>query len=337
MINTAAKFELGLAFAAVLITVGIAAGVADPGAMALLLGVTGCIAITGVALAGSGFHDRAPIYVSPQDAPPLEMVSGGPSRAPRPSLWPLVAAVAGGLVALGLAVNSGLVIIGVVLAVLATAGWLAQVWREDPSFTPSEGARVSTRLLTPVGLPVMALCLIAVIVISVSRVLLTLPRAGSIIVAFCLALLTLVGFFALSARPNLKRNSLVALAGVAIVALVTAGSLSAAHGYRTFDTKPPPGPILEVAHNTAFQQKTITVTAGTLSRIEFKNLDRGTYHNVAVYGANGTTPIWAGEPIAGVRKIVYQTSFNLPPGKYVFRCNFHPTSMVGTFVVKAAS
>lgn len=337
MINTAAKFELGLAFAAVVIAVGIAVGVADPGAMALMLGVAGCIAITGVALASSGFHDRAPTYISPQDAPPLQMVSGGPSRAPRPSIWPLVGAAAGGLVALGLAIDSGLVIIGVVLAVLATAGWLAQVWREDPSFTPSEGAHVSTRLLTPVGLPVMALCLIAVIVISVSRVLLTLPRTGSIIVAFVLALLTLLAFFALSTRPNLNRNRLVALAGVAIVALVAAGSVSAAHGYRTFENKPPPGPFVEVARNTAFQQKTITVTAGTLTRIEFENRDRGTFHNVAVYGADGTTPIWAGEPIPGVRKIVYQTTFNLPPGKYVFRCNFHPTSMVGTFIVKAAS
>ncbi|MGH9124693.1 MAG: cupredoxin domain-containing protein, partial [Acidimicrobiales bacterium] len=69
----------------------------------------------------------------------------------------------------------------------------------------------------------------------------------------------------------------------------------------------------------------------------FDNRDRGTYHNVAVYGANGTTPLWAGEPISGVRKIVYQTTFDLAPGSYTFRCNFHPTSMVGTFIVQPAS
>jgi len=345
MINSAAKFELGLFLVALALAVGVGAAISDPGSFVLVLGVCGCILLSSVALAVSGFNDRAPRF-PPGDVPPVQMISAGPGRVPRSSPWPMVGALALGLVAIGLAVGATFVAIGVVVGLLATAGWLAQAWREDPTYTASESAHISSRLLMPYGLPVMALTLIAVIVISVSRILLTLPRAGSIILAFALALGLLFAFFFLSARPNLRRNSLVALSGVAIVALVTAGSLSAAHGYRTFDNKPPAGPTVVVAQGLAFKQKTITVTQGQLARIEFKNLDRGTYHNVAVYsctgvcaasGSNATTAIWAGEPIEGDKKILYSNTFNLPPGTYVFRCNFHPTSMVGVFVVKASS
>lgn len=337
MINSAAKYVLGLAFTTLLLGIGAAGLVHDPGAFAFLVGLAGCLAITGVVLAGAGLNDRAPVYLSPHDAPPVQLVSGGPSRAPSPSPWPFLAAVAAGFIGLGLAINHVLVIIGVVVGVLTLAGWLSQAWREDPSFSRREGAWVSGRLITPVGLPVIALLLIAVIVISISRILLTLPRAGSILVAFCLALALLFAFFALSSRPHLTRNSLIVAAGFSVVVLVAAGSVSAATGYRTFEHPPPAGPILEIAQNTAFKLKTITVTEGQLVRITFDNRDRGTYHNVAVYGANGTTPLWAGEPIAGVHKIVYQNTFNLAPGTYTFRCNFHPTSMVGTFIVQPAS
>lgn len=335
MINSAAKYLFGLALATLVIAVGVAALVRDPGAFAFLVGIAACLAITGVVLTGAGLEDRAPVYFSPHDAPPVQLVSAGPSRAPAPSPWPFVAAVAGGFIGLGLAISSGLVIVGVVIGVLTIAGWMSQAWREDPSFTPRQGAVVSGRLLTPVGLPVMALALIAVIVISISRILLTLPRAGSIIVAFLLALALLVAFFALSSRPHLTRNSLIVAAGFSVVILVAAGSVSAANGYRTFEHAPPAGPIVEVAQNTAFKLKTIIVTQGELVRISFDNRDRGVYHNVAVY--DGTTPLWAGQPIDGVRKITYQNTFDLAPGTYTFRCNFHPTSMVGTFIVKPSS
>jgi plastocyanin len=336
MINTAAKIQLLLAAAALVLAIGLLSTVGDPGGFVIILGVSFAVAFSGLALTGSGFKDRAPVFLSPADAPPVQMVSMGRSRSVRPSPWPLVGALAVGLVAVGLAVGSSVVEVGVVVGLAAAAGWLAQAWREDPTYTPSEAARVSGRLLAPVGFPLMALGLIAVIVISVSRVLLTLPRVGSIVTAFVGALGLLLAFFALSSRPHLARKSLVLLAGVAIAGVVTAGSVSAANGYRTFD-KLGTGPetVNVIAHNTAFQLKTITVTQGKLTAITFHNIDP-IYHNVAVYTDSGG-PVWDGEPIKGNKKITYEHVFNLPPGTYTFRCDFHPTSMIGTFIVKAAS
>ncbi len=334
MFNTIAKIELGLAAAALVMAVGVAVAADDPGGFVLLFGVALAVTLAGLALAGSGFRDRAPRLAPGADNPPLQMVSVGRTQVPRSSPWPLAGALALGLVAIGLAVGHAVVEVGLILGLVTAGGWLSQAWREDPSFTRTEGTRVSSRLLTPFGLPIMAVGLIGVIVISISRILLTLPRAGSIGAAFVLAALLLVVFFTLSSRPHLGRNSLVFLGGFAVVAVVGAGSVSAANGYRTFD-HPETGaaPLTVVAHNTAFNTKSITVTEGQLATITFKNLDP-IYHNIAVYSDSGV-PYWNGEPIKGVKKITYTHTFDMPPGTYTFRCDFHRTSMIGTLVVQA--
>jgi len=36
-----------------------------------------------------------------------------------------------------------------------------------------------------------------------------------------------------------------------------------------------------------------------------------------------------------VKKITYNQVFTVAPGTYTFRCDFHPTAMIGTFTVKA--
>ena len=46
-------------------------------------------------------------------------------------------------------------------------------------------------------------------------------------------------------------------------------------------------------------------------------------------------PIWNGEPIAGVKTITYTHVFS-DPGTYSFRCDFHPTVMIGTFIVQGS-
>jgi plastocyanin len=335
MFNTVSKFEFGLAAAALLLAIGATVVDNDPAAFVLIFGVCSVLLLSALAIAISGFQDQATEYPATEDAPPVQMITVGSADAPRPSIWPFAGALALGIVAIGVAVDHTLVLIGLACGALIAAGWLSQAWRADPAFTPREGARISGRLLTPVGLPIMALSLIVIIVASVSRILLALPRAGSILVAFVLAICLLLAFFALSARPNLGRNTLVFLGGFAVVAVVSAGSVSAANGYRTFEHHDTgPGPLTIQAKGTAFNRMTLTVIAGQHTTITFKNLDP-VYHNVAVYSNDGT-PYWNGEPIKGSKKITYNHVFDMAPGTYTFRCDFHPTSMVGTFIVQAA-
>jgi plastocyanin len=330
--NTAAKLLFAMAAIAVGLAVGLQIAVGDLAGFVVLMGIFVAAALAGLALTGSGIANRAPRFGA--DAPPVEMVAVDPTMPSRPSLWPLVAAVAVGLLAVGLAVGRTLVTIGVVAALIAAVGWLAQDWREDPAFTPREGAKLGDRLIAPFGLPALALVLIAIIVISVSRVLLAVPKDASIAIAGCMAVLLLVAFFFLASRPRIARGGMIFLSGFAVVSLVAAGSVSAAAGYRTFEHPTDTSKDIVVhAQNTQYTERQITVKAGQPARITFINDDKGTYHNIAVYSKTpGGDPLWNGEPIRGVKKILYEQVFSRP-GTFSFRCDFHPTSMIGTFTV----
>jgi plastocyanin len=332
--NTAATSQLGLAAVALVSAIVYGMVTGDPAIFILNMGVFVAFVLAALAMTGSAIQDRAPHYLPADGAPPLEMVSLDHSLLSPPSGVPLLAAVAAGVFALGLAVGPALIWIGLVLAVITAGSWLAQCFREDPSYTPREGERVSQRLLAPVGLPVLAVGLILVIVASVSRVLLAVSKNASVAIAFGLAVLVLVFFFIVASRPRLSRMTLTLLSGAALAAVIAAGSAGAASGYRTFEKHETGQPVLsEVAQNTSYRVGSFTVPAGQDVRITFDNLDSGIYHNIAVYTGNpGGTPIWTGQPVRGVKKITYTAQFN-QPGQFAFRCDFHPTAMTGTFTV----
>ena len=310
----------------------------------LLLGIALATALGGLVLSVAGIKDSAPRWPAPggvaaQQMPPLETTPVDRSLLTRPSFMPFFAAVVLGVFGVGLAAGHAVVIVGLILGVFVTAGWLAQCWREDPSFTGPEGAWISDRLLAPFGFPLIALTLVGIIVLSISRILLAVPKAASVAIALVLAVLLLVVFFALARQHKVNRTVIVTMGGFAFVALIAAGSYSAAAGFRTFEhpaaaSTPPPTTV--VAQGTAYKTKEITVTQGRVASIVFHNLDAGTYHNIAVYTErSGGSPVWNGQPIQGTKKITYNQVFTVPPGTYTFRCDFHPTAMIGTFTVKA--
>jgi plastocyanin len=330
--NTAAKLEFALAAVALGLGIGLQLSVVEPTGFYLLLSIATAALLAGLALTGSGLPDSARRYGS--DAPPVEMVSTDQSVIARPSVWPLAAALAAGVFGVGLAVGDTVVIIGIGLAFIAAAGWLAQSWQEDPAFTPREGIKLSDRLIAPIGLPLLALGLVAVIVLSVSRILLAVPKDASIAIAGVFAVLLLAAFFFLAARPRVPKSAFVVLSGFAVVSVVAAGSVSAASGYRTFEhpTEAATVPVVR-AQGLKYNVQQLTVKAGDVTRITFENLDKGVYHNIAVYSQPvGGQPVWNGEPIAGVKKIAYAHVF-ATAGTYSFRCDFHPTTMVGFFTV----
>jgi len=101
-------------------------------------------------------------------------------------------------------------------------------------------------------------------------------------------------------------------------------------------TTMPPGqtiPLSLVAKNNAFNISTITVPAGAAVVMTFDNQDRFP-HNVALYtDSTARTTIYKGVIITGPKVITY--TFNAPsqPGTYFFRCDVHPSTMTGSFIV----
>lgn len=331
MINTAAKMEFGVAAVALVLAVGYAfAESGDPGGFVLLMAVFLVAASAGLALTLSGVRDVAARYAAQE--PPLESVSVDRSLLTRPSYWPPIAAASAGALAVGLATGRVVVWVGVVLSVLVAGLWLAQDWREDPGWTPRLEARTSDRLVAPLALPVLALALVAVIVVSVSRILLAVSKHASVAIAFAFALALLVAFFVVASRPRLGRRALAALSSVALIALVSAGSVGAAHGERRFEQHVSPGPTFNiVAQNISYNVGQLTAPAEQPVTIHFTNRDgKDIYHDIAVY-TPAKQPVVAGEPVHGGQRLTYH--FQFAAGSYVFRCDFHPT-MVGTLTVQ---
>ncbi|MGZ8625008.1 MAG: cupredoxin domain-containing protein, partial [Actinomycetota bacterium] len=73
--------------------------------------------------------------------------------------------------------------------------------------------------------------------------------------------------------------------------------------------------------------------AGKPFSIAFDNQDPGVPHNVAIYTDDSATEsLFVGELVPGPKKVTYEVG-PLDPGTYFFRCDVHPTTMTGTFVV----
>ena len=118
--------------------------------------------------------------------------------------------------------------------------------------------------------------------------------------------------------------------------MLIAGSLAACGGGgggSTHATCKPSGTNLRItAANTAFDTDCLAAPANRAFTIAFANDDPGTPHNVHILTAGGAT-LFKGELTTGTKTVTYDVSA-LKPGTYTFRCDVHPDTMHGTFIVR---
>ncbi len=93
----------------------------------------------------------------------------------------------------------------------------------------------------------------------------------------------------------------------------------------------PSGTTLKIsAENLAFNTDCLAVNAGKPFKILFDNKDAGVPHNVSIY--DGTTSLFAKTALPGPGVVTYDVGA-LTAGSYTFRCDIHPSTMLGTFIV----
>jgi plastocyanin len=336
MINVPAKILLALAAFAGVAMVGYGIGADDRSGVVLFAAVLVVSLLASFAVMGSAGAD--PVDADDEEAADAAAatVTYGPTDAAGPSSGPFFAAVAAGLVAVGLAAGTTYVVSGGILALLVAGFWTAQVWREHPSWTPRLGERMGERLLVPSLLPVVALLVTAAIAISLSRILLAVSTNGSIAIAGVVALVILVACAVIAYRPHVGPSAMLGLIALAAVLAGTAGVVGAAAGEREFHPHHEAEHGIEIAaKDTAFDKTELEVEAGEQVHVDFHNEDE-ILHNFAVYtpGADNTTvgaPVFAGRP-TGEGEVVLE--MEIPrPGNYVFVCDFHP-NMRGDLVAE---
>ncbi|MHB8107326.1 MAG: cupredoxin domain-containing protein [Candidatus Cryosericum sp.] len=127
---------------------------------------------------------------------------------------------------------------------------------------------------------------------------------------------------------------------IALIALVTLVMFSAGCAAKATPA-PAPSPatggsnITVTASGMAFDTNTITVSAGAHLTITFINKDNGIPHNMAFYTSSAaTTVIYQGARTTGVSTVTYTFDAPATPGTYFFRCDVHPNTMTGQFIVK---
>jgi len=93
--------------------------------------------------------------------------------------------------------------------------------------------------------------------------------------------------------------------------------------------------IVLTAQNMAFDKNSITVPAGANVTINFNNKDT-IPHNFALYtNSSAATPaIFQGQTVTGPTTVTYTFTAPAAPGTYFFRCDVHPTTMTGSFIVQ---
>jgi plastocyanin len=129
----------------------------------------------------------------------------------------------------------------------------------------------------------------------------------------------------------------LALAGCSSSASSTTSNAPTSSQPTTTSSTTPGGPVTInlTAQNIAFDTNTITVAAGANVTINFNNKDSGVPHNFSLYtDSSASTTLYKGQVINGPGTIAYTFTAPTKAGTYFFRCDIHPTTMTGSFIVQ---
>jgi plastocyanin len=293
---------------------------------AVLFLMVGAVAfVLAVMLSTVRENELAPVVAADAAPPGVRPVAVAP--VPGGGGWSVVAGASLGLMVLGVIFHPIITVAGLLVGLSAAVGWLARAASE------STGRNIS---LAPLGIPVLGLATIASVVFFLSRILLTVNKDVSTVIALVVAVLIMGAATLFALKPDISSRTIVASLVIASVVMVGGGVVAASRGERKIEEHAEKGVgeagLVQVkAQNVAFAQQEITLKADADVEIRFDNNDKSIQHNIAVFGADPAQPIFRGDLVTGVATVTYR--FHAPPpGTYAFHCEVHPT-MKGTVKV----
>ncbi len=268
---------------------------------------------------------------------PVEAASAGPAASPIP--WPLVAAFAVAVAALGLVTEPLLLIGGLVLLGISVIEWLVAAWADDLSSDPAYNRSVRNRIMYPIEVPVGAVLVAAGVIIGFSRLLLAMPKIGSTTVFGILGALVFFVGIIMSLRPRVSANVVSVLLVVGGIGILAAGVTGAAVGEREITPHPDEWERTATVADKAAADAVIVLKDGEFDRtlIEIPKAATVTFilQNDDEEAANLHVLV-PGDPATPLREgpIMQALTFRVDiPGEYEFVNDADPENDRGTIVV----
>jgi hypothetical protein len=246
LVTTASKFFFAGAFAALVAAVaygigtgGDLLGVVTAGLMGPVGDVAGYTILVAVGLVLGALGTTSSIL---RDADPevqaavARLESLPPVVAPTAaSYWPVLGALGGVVAAVGLVASPVLFVIGLMGVGLVLIEWMVSAWSERATGDPSVNRQIRNRMMYPVEIPVLGALGILLLVVSISRILLTVNRISSSVVAVVIATLIMTVAFVVAYRPKLGKDAIAAVLVLFAVVVIAGGVIGAASGTREFE------------------------------------------------------------------------------------------------------
>jgi plastocyanin len=188
------------------------------------------------------------------------------------------------------------------------------------------------RILEPLTLPLAGAIVVAILVFSVSRILLAVEEAASTIIALVVAaeVLGIAAVLAATGRMKAAQRGLLILVGLSLIA---GGGASAKIGIRKIE--PVNVQVIVVAKGIQYTTPVVQYPPDTPFTLKFSNDDAGVPHDVNVTSdPGGTQTLFKTAIFAGVSSQGVKTPA-LKAATYFFHCDVHP-SMKGQLVPQGA-
>jgi hypothetical protein len=227
MFTTGAKLYLGLTTAAIaaLVVYGVTQNFGALGSIGLIFLVMCLIGLASLTING---HDS---NISAMDAAATQTSSAN-SEPALDSMWPLVAAAGGVLLAVGWVTDQRYFIAGLVVLFAATLEWTVRAWAERASGNAAYNESIRKRLAHPLELPLAATVGLAGLVFGFSRIFVgTSKTVGPIVfIAAGAVILAFASLFA--ARRNLSKGVIGGVCALGAVGILGTGIAMASAGER---------------------------------------------------------------------------------------------------------
>lgn len=246
MIPTGLKLYVGIAVAAATAAIvggytsggdgvgpfsaGYKGGVGDQVSYTVLLGVAFVALIVGALL--TVFRDVDAEAVAESMGVATAPVGQRPVAT---SIWPIVAGMGIGFVAVGMAVSAVITGIGFVILVIVAFEWTMTAWADRATGDPATNIALRNQVMGPFEVPLLGLLGGAVVVLSISRILLATSEIGAVVLGGIVATLIFGVGVLLTQQPKLSKNLITALVGVVFVGVLAGGVWGAIEGTREIE------------------------------------------------------------------------------------------------------